>query len=59
MYHQIKYDGNKEATYERIYNELEHLLGQEDDWLVKMVTINSILKDTFPYMFWVGFYLVK
>ena len=59
MYNKINYNGNKVETYEEIYDEIERFLCNEEDILVKMVSINSIIYDTFPYLLWVWFYLVK
>lgn len=34
-------------------------LGKERDEMIKMVTINCLLKTYLPYYYWVGFYLVR
>lgn len=49
----------KKIAYEEAVKKLTALLENEDDVILKMATINCILKDELPYYFWVGFYLVK
>ncbi|MEM6396340.1 MAG: GAF domain-containing protein [Bacteroidota bacterium] len=50
---------DKQAAYNRAISEIKAVLGDETDPMVKMVTINCLLKTHLPYYFWVGFYLVK
>ena len=48
----------KEATYISAQREINAVLMGESQMILKMVTINSILKNYFDYYFWVGFYCV-
>lgn len=50
---------DKQLAYELAISEIEAVLGNEKDPMIKMVTINCLLKTHLPYYFWVGFYLVK
>ncbi len=47
----------KTALYTTTQQQILAVLGEERDELVKMVTVNSLLKSAFPYYYWVGFYL--
>lgn len=49
----------KKLAYEEATKKLTALLENENDLILKMATINCILKDELPYYFWAGFYLVK
>jgi L-methionine (R)-S-oxide reductase len=49
----------KEQIYINVLSEIEAVLEGEQDELVWMVTINSLLKTHFDYYYWVGFYLYK
>ncbi|WP_420458614.1 GAF domain-containing protein [Neolewinella sp.] len=49
----------KEAAYAQAHAAIQATLGEEEDELLKMVTINSLLKTFLPYFYWVGFYLVR
>lgn len=49
----------KRKAYAQATSEIEAVLTGETDLMVKMVTINCLLKTHLPYYFWVGFYLVK
>ncbi len=49
----------KEAAYVRAHAAIQATIGEEEDELLKMVTINSLLKTFLPYFYWVGFYLVR
>ena len=49
----------KAQIYNNAISEIEAVLEGEDDELVRMVTINSLLKTHIPYYYWVGFYLYK
>lgn len=49
----------KQKAYAQATGEIEAVLTGETDPMVKMVTINCLLKTHLPYYFWVGFYLVK
>lgn len=49
----------KERAYAQAETAIAATLTGERDELVKMVTINSLLKTYLPYYYWVGFYLVS
>lgn len=49
----------KHELYQQALTELKSLLENEEDTILKMATINCVLKTHLPYYFWVGFYLVK
>jgi GAF domain-containing protein len=49
----------KERAYAQAERAIAATLTGECDELVKMVTINSLLKTYLPYYYWVGFYLVS
>lgn len=51
---------SKKAIYEKIIKELDAIFDDsiELDNIVKMATINAILKTNFQYIFFVGFYRV-
>lgn len=49
----------KRKAYEDAEKELHALLSDESDMILKMATINAILKKHLPYYFWVGFYFVR
>jgi L-methionine (R)-S-oxide reductase len=49
----------KRAAYGEARQAILATLGEEQDEMVKMVTINSLLKSHLPYYYWVGFYLVR
>ncbi|MEL7377194.1 MAG: GAF domain-containing protein [Bacteroidota bacterium] len=49
----------KQQAYQQATTEIAAILAGESDPMVKMVTINCLLKTHLPYYFWVGFYLVK
>ena len=49
----------KEAAYAQAHAAIRATIGEEQDELLKMVTINSILKTFLPYFYWAGFYLVR
>lgn len=48
----------KKLAYEKVSKQLKALLENETDRVLKMATINCILRDNFFYYFWVGFYIV-
>jgi|CXWL01.1.fsa_nt_gi GAF domain-containing protein len=50
---------DKETTYKKSLKELDALLRDEEDFILKLSTINAVLHIHFPYWTWVGFYLVK
>lgn len=49
----------KIEAYESAALEIKAVLTGEVDSILKMVTINCILKTKLPYYYWVGFYLVR
>ena len=49
----------KEAAYRDAAAAIRLNLSGETDDLVRMVTINCLLKTYLPYYYWTGFYLVK
>lgn len=50
---------DKIKSYEIIHSQLQPLLADESDLILKMSTINCILKSNMPYFYWVGFYIVR
>lgn len=48
----------KAKLYEQALLELESILQDEVEIILKMSTINSLLKSKFPYFYWIGFYIV-
>jgi len=48
----------KEAAYKSALKNLESILEGEPHDILKMATINCILREALPYYFWTGFYLV-
>jgi len=48
----------KEKAYEQVISELDSVLKGETHTILKMSTINCILRERLPYYFWTGFYLV-
>ena len=49
----------KETAYAQAHAAIRATIGEEQGELLKMVTINSLLKTFLPYFYWVGFYLVR
>lgn len=49
----------KVETYNLVLVELNALLSGETDPILKMSTINCILKSRLSYFYWVGFYMVR
>jgi GAF domain-containing protein len=49
----------KTAAYQLAVEELNALLAGETDPVLKMASINSVLKSHLTYYYWVGFYLVR
>ena len=47
----------KKAAYRAAWSAIVATLGDERDELLKMVTVNCLLKTHLPYYYWVGFYL--
>lgn len=48
----------KKDAYKRAQQALSSLLSDESHWILKMATINCILRENLPYYFWTGFYIV-
>jgi GAF domain-containing protein len=48
----------KESAYTEVSHQLEVILEGEEHSILKMATINCILREALPYYFWTGFYLV-
>ena len=49
----------KHQAYQTAIRAIEANIFGETDAILKMVTINCLLKTYLPYYYWVGFYLVK
>ena len=49
----------KRAAYEQARTAIDANLEGEADTILKMATINCLLKTYLPYYYWVGFYLVS
>lgn len=49
----------KKEAYETAMLGIRANLGEETDLILKMATINCLLKTYLTYYYWVGFYLVK
>lgn len=49
----------KKAAYEQAITAMEANLFDAKDDVLKMVTINCILKTYLPYFYWVGFYICR
>ncbi len=52
-------DDDKRVAYDQAVQEIKALTGSESDVIMKMVSINCILKTHLPYYYWVGFYCVR
>jgi len=48
----------KTDAYEDAIRQLDSILAGESHAILKMATINCVLREALPYYFWVGFYLV-
>lgn len=48
----------KEVAYKDVIKSLDAILKGETHPILKMATINCILREALPYYFWTGFYLV-
>jgi L-methionine (R)-S-oxide reductase len=48
----------KTDAYETVIRDLDAILAGENHVIMKMATINCVLREALPYYFWVGFYLV-
>lgn len=49
----------KKTAYEQALVAIDANLEGETDRILKMATINSVLKTYLPYYYWAGFYMVK
>jgi GAF domain-containing protein len=49
----------KKSAYEQAVVAIDANLEGETDRILKMATINSVLKTYLPYYYWAGFYVVK
>ncbi|HKC05069.1 MAG TPA: GAF domain-containing protein [Patescibacteria group bacterium] len=49
----------KEKIYKETLIGLDSVLKNETNLILKMATINCILREALPYFFWTGFYLVE
>jgi GAF domain-containing protein len=47
----------KAVAYENAIRQLDSILAGETHLILKMATINCVLREALPYYFWVGFYL--
>jgi GAF domain-containing protein len=47
----------KTGAYEDAIRKLDSILAGESHMILKMATINCVLREALPYYFWVGFYL--
>lgn len=52
-------DDKKREAYQHVISDLDALIGEESDVILKMVSINCTLKTHLPYYYWVGFYCVN
>lgn len=50
-------DDEKRAAYDTILSSYQMICTNEDSEMIKMVTINCLLKTHLPYAYWVGFYI--
>ena len=49
----------KKGRYERIYKQLEQLVGKSDNPISRMATVVAVLHHKMEYFFWTGFYLMQ
>lgn len=49
---------NKTQAYTLATKQIREILKDETHWILKMATINCVLRESLPYYFWTGFYLV-
>jgi GAF domain-containing protein len=50
---------DKEQAYQQAVSEINAILEGETNMILKMATINCVLKQHLPYYYWVGFYCVN
>lgn len=48
----------KKEVYEEVSKQVDAILAGESHVILKMATINCLLREAMPYYFWTGFYLV-
>lgn len=53
------YPEKKAARYQRIYRQLEELLGKKGDLHSRMATIAAVLHHKIECFFWTGFYMLS
>ncbi len=51
--------GEKQQAYQAATDAIDANLEGESDPILKMATINCLLRSHLPYYYWVGFYLVR
>jgi len=51
-------ESEKHIAYQEAIQAIRANLAPENNLILKMVTINSLLKTYLPYFYWVGFYMV-
>lgn len=49
----------KTLAYQKATNEIDAILANETNMILKMTTINCMIKENFPNYFWIGFYCVN
>jgi GAF domain-containing protein len=49
---------NLSKRYERIFHQLEELLGKTENKIARMATVAALLHHKMPHFFWTGFYLI-
>jgi L-methionine (R)-S-oxide reductase len=54
---QVLSPAEKTGAYEGAVRQLDSILAGESHMILKMATINCVLREALPYYFWVGFYL--
>lgn len=52
-------EDKKIGRYQRIFKQLENLLGKTDDPLARMASICAVLHHKMDHFFWTGFYFFK
>ncbi|BDS12307.1 GAF domain-containing protein [Aureispira anguillae] len=50
---------DKHQAYQQAVREINAILEEETNMILKMATINCVLKQYLPYYYWVGFYCVN
>ena len=48
----------KKEAYQLALKQIDSVLAGESHMILKMATINCVLRENLPYYFWTGFYLV-